>query len=408
MTRVLLLLPSDSYRTADFMTAAAALGAEVVVASDHRLAIAPAMGQRPLTLNFDRPEEAAERIVARAESAPLDAVIPVDDRGVEVAARAAARLGLAHNPIEAVVATRNKGALRAALTRAGMPQPAWRLVPPGCDVEEGVRAAGWPCVLKPLSLSGSRGVIRADDLAGARRAAERVRAIIAEGCRNPQEELLVESYVPGPEVALEGLLRAGELEVLALFDKPDPLEGPFFEESIYVTPARIPPGSADAIAARVGEACRALGLSHGPVHAEVRRHQDEVWVLEVAARSIGGLCSRSLRFGLGTSLEELLLRHAVGASLQGLTRERAASGVMMIPIPRDGELMGVSGVERAREVPGIAGVEITIPPGRRVRALPEGDRYLGFTFARGEDPDAVERALRSAHSKLSIEIRVPG
>lgn len=408
MARVLLLLPSDTYRTADFMTAAAALGAEVVVASDHRLAIAPAMGHRPLTVNFDRPEEAADRIVARAERMPLDAVIPVDDRGVEVAARAAARLGLPHNPIEAVVATRNKGALRAALTRAGMPQPAWRLVPHGCDVGEGAHAVGWPCVLKPLSLSGSRGVIRADSLASARRAAERVRAVIAEGCRNPQEELLVESYVPGTEVALEGLLRDGKLEVLALFDKPDPLEGPFFEETIYVTPARIPNRNADAIAARVGEACRALGLSDGPVHAEVRWHQGDAWVLEVAARSIGGLCARSLRFGLGTSLEELLLRHAVGASLRGLKRERAASGVMMIPISRAGELVGVSGVERAREVPGIAGVEITIPPGRRVRALPEGDRYLGFMFARGEDPDAVERALRSAHSKLSIEIKNPG
>ena len=404
MARVLLLLPSDTYRTADFMAAAAALGAEVVVASDRRLAIAPAMGQRPLTVNFDRPEEAAERIVARAQEAPLDAVIPVDDRGVEVAARAAARLGLAHNPIEAVVATRNKGAFRAALTRAGMPQPKWRLVPPASDVEEDARAVGWPCVLKPLSLSGSRGVIRADDLAGARRAADRVRAIIAEGCRNPKEELLVESFVPGPEVAVEGLLREGELEVLALFDKPYPLEGPFFEESIYVTPARFPAASADIIAGRVGDACSALGLSHGPVHAEVRLHRGDAWVLEVAARSIGGLCSRSLRFGLGTSLEELLLRHAVGASLRGLQRERAAAGVMMIPIPREGELVSVSGVERAREVPGIAGVEITIPPGRRVRPLPEGDRYLGFTFARGEDPDAVERALRSAHAELDIEI----
>jgi biotin carboxylase len=247
-------------------------------------------------------------------------------------------------------------------------------------------------------------VIRADDLAGARRAADRVRAIIAEGCRNPKEELLVESFVPGPEVAVEGLLREGELEVLALFDKPYPLEGPFFEESIYVTPARIPAASADIIAGRVGDACSALGLSHGPVHAEVRLHRGDAWVLEVAARSIGGLCSRSLRFGLGTSLEELLLRHAVGASLRGLQRERAAAGVMMIPIPCEGELVSVSGVERAREVPGIAGVEITIPPGRRVRPLPEGDRYLGFTFARGEDPDAVERALRSAHAELDIEI----
>ena len=405
MPRVVLLLPSATYRTADFMAAAEAVGAEVIVASDHRLAIAPAVSQRPLVVDFDEPEVAASQVVARCREAPVEAIIPVDDRGVEVASLAAAQLGLPHSPPGAVAATRNKAALRAALTEAGVPQPAWRLVQAGDDVTPHAREVGWPCVLKPLSLSGSRGVIRADDVSEARAAAERVRSIIVEGCRDPGEALVVESFVPGPEIALEGVLRAGQLETLALFDKPDPLEGPFFEETLYVTPARIGVLGAGRIEARVAQACRALGLTDGPVHGEVRIHEDDAWVLEVAARSIGGLCARSLRFGLGASLEELLLRQALGLSLEGLERERSASGVMMIPIRRAGVVVKVEGVQDAREVPGVSGIEITIPSGRRVRPLPEGDRYLGFLFARGDSPAAVERSLRRAHAKLEVEIR---
>jgi biotin carboxylase len=404
MPRVLLLLPSATYRTHDFMTAAAAVGAEVVVATDHSLAVAPLMGARPVVVDFDRPEAAADRIVARALEEPIDAIVPVDDGSVEVAALAAARLRLPHNLPEAVATTRNKAVLREVLTRAGMPQPAWRLVASDEDVEESAQEVGWPCVLKPLSLSGSRGVIRADDRAGAGRAARRVRKIIAEGCRDPAEAMLVEAFVPGPEVAVEGLLRGGRFEVLALFDKPDPLDGPYFEETIYVTPSRHDPATAARVEARVAEACAALGLSEGPVHAEVRVWDGDEWVLEVAARSIGGLCSRSLRFGVGISLEELLLRHALGLPSEGSAREEAAAGVMMIPIRAAGVLAGVAGEEAAKAVPGIEGLEVTIPRGREVRPLPEGDRYLGFMFARAGTPEEVEGALRTAHARLEIDI----
>jgi biotin carboxylase len=407
VSRLLLLLPTATYRARDFLDAAAALGAEVVVASERRQALAGVIGERALRVSLRRPEAAAQAIVALAERTPLDAVVAVDDQGVLVAALAAERLGLAHNPSEAVAAARDKAAMRRAFAAAGLPQPKYRVAGPRADVALLAAEVGSPCVVKPVSLAASRGVIRADDPPGAAAAGARIRAILREAGEDPDGPLLVERYLPGVEVAVEGLLRGGDLEVLAVFDKPDPLEGPYFEETIYVTPSRLPAATLETITRLTAAAASALGLVEGPIHAELRIDGTRAWLLELAARSIGGLCSRSLRFGLGVSLEELILRHALGLGLDGLAREEAASGVMMLPIPRAGVLEQVRGQGEALAVPGVTGLEISIAPGRPVRPLPEGDRYLGFLFARGETPDEVEHALRTAHGRLEIVIGEP-
>jgi biotin carboxylase len=303
-----------------------------------------------------------------------------------------------------VAATRDKAAMRRALAVAGVPQPEHRTVGPSDDAAAVAAEVGLPCVVKPLSLSASRGVIRADDPQAAAAAVARVRAILAEAGEDPEGPLLIERYVPGAEVAVEGLMRAGVLEPLAVFDKPDALEGPYFEETIFTTPSRLPSEIVAAVTRMTADACGALGLREGPVHAELRVDDGRVWMLELAARSIGGLCSRSLRFGVGVSLEEVILRHALALPLGDLGREEAASGVMMLPIPRAGVLREVRGQDEARAVPGIAGLEISIGRDRPVRPLPEGDRYLGFLFARGETPAEVEHALRAAHERLEIDI----
>jgi biotin carboxylase len=404
MPRVLLILPTGTYRATDFVRAASALRAEVVVASEHRQAMASTMEDRALVVPLDRPGAAAAAIVDFARRAPVDAVVAVDEQGVLPAALAAERLGLAHNPPAAVAATRDKLASRVALAEAGIAQPAFGVARPGDDVAGLAVEVGLPCVVKPVSLSGSRGVIRADDPAGAAAAATRVRAILAEAGEDPGAPVLVEAFVPGAEVALEGLLRGGELEVLAVFDKPDPLDGPYFEETIYVTPSRLDGPTKDGVCTLVADAARALGLAEGPVHAEVRVAAGGARVIEVAARSIGGLCSRALRFGAGISLEEVILRHALGLGLDDLHREDRAAGVMMLPIPRSGRLVEVGGLDAARAVPGVEGVEVTVARGREVRALPEGDRYLGFLFARAPTPAGVEAALRRAFAHLAIDI----
>ncbi|HEY3240967.1 MAG TPA: ATP-grasp domain-containing protein [Acidimicrobiia bacterium] len=421
MARVLILLPSATYRAPDFLAAAARLGTEVVVASDVAQTID--MGDRALVLDLADPEAAAAAVVEAAGRHPFDAVVAVDDQGVLVAALAAARLGLAHNPLGAVAATRDKAAMRTALAAAGtVRQPDFVVVAPGArgvpddpgargvpenigaDVAAAAAGVGFPCVVKPVSLSASRGVIRADDPAQAAAAGERVRAILAEATGAGDAPLVVERYIDGTEVAVEALLRGGRLEVLAVFDKPDPLVGPYFEETLYVTPSRLPADTQAGLVEAVAGAAHALGLVEGPVHAELRIDAEGLpWLLEVAARSIGGLCSRSLRFGAGVSLEELILRHALGLPLDPV-REQAASGVMMLPIPTAGTLVEVRGQAAARAIPGIEGLELSVLPGRTVRPLPEGDRYLGFLFARAPTPEAVEAALRVAHACLEVVV----
>lgn len=404
MGRVLLLLPTATYRAPDFLAAAEALDADVVVASDRQQALVGVMGDRAVRLNLQHPAEAADDLVAHAHRSPVDAIVAVDDQGVVVAALAAARLGLPHNPPEAVAATRDKAQLRRIWEGSAISQPDFVVAGPDADVAALVDQIGAPCVVKPVSLSASRGVIRADDPAEGVAAAARIRAILAE---EDQEgaPLLVESYVPGEEVAVEGLLRGGQLSTLAVFDKPDPLEGPYFEETLFVTPSRLDPVTQKTVFAAVEDAAAAVGLVEGPLHAEVRVGEDgDVWLLELAARSIGGLCARTLRFGAGISLEEVILRHALGLPLEDLSRAEMASGVMMLPIPRAGRLVEVRGQDAAMLLPGVVGLDISVNPGSAVRPLPEGSRYLGFLFARGDSPEQVENTLRLAHRHLEVVI----
>jgi biotin carboxylase len=402
VARVLLLLPSGTYKAPDFLSAAGRLDIEVVVASETEQTLAAAMGDAALVVDLADPAGAAAAITALAARRPLDAVVAVDDQGVLIAALAAKELGLPANDPEAVARTRNKAAMRSAL--GSVLQPDFRIVGRGGEVVAAAEEVGWPVVVKPVSLSASRGVIRADDRAAAEAAAARVWAILDEDCHPEEEPILVEAYVPGEEVAVEALLRGGRLEVLAVFDKPDPLTGPYFEETLYVTPSRLPAEAQADIAGAVAEAAAAIGLTEGPVHAELRIDPEgRPWILELAARTIGGLCARTLRFAAGVTLEELVLRHALGLPLDP-RREEVAAGVMMLPIPRAGRLVAVHGQDEARAVPGVTALELSIRLGGDVRPLPEGDRYLGFMFARGRTPAEVEQSLRTAHAHLDVEI----
>ncbi|MCY4111174.1 MAG: ATP-grasp domain-containing protein [Chloroflexi bacterium] len=404
MRRVLLLLPTRAYRASDFLEAARELGVEVVVGAEQRHALDDVMASRVIELPLNRPEIAADAIVEFADEAPLNAIVPVDDAGVAAASLAAERLGLAHSPPAATALTRDKAAMRRRLAQAGVPQPAFALVDGDEDSVAAAAELGLQVVPKPLTLSATRGVDRRDPPPRAASAAARIRRMLGGSDDGLPAPLLVERFAPGVEVAVEGLLRRGTLHTLAIFDKPDPLDGPYFEETLYITPSRLPGEVQRAVEEVTSAAVVGLGLTEGPVHAEIRVDGDAATVIEVAARSIGGLCARSLRFGLGVSLESLILRHALNLPLRDTTAAHAGSGVMMLPIPRAGVLVEVRGREAALDLPGIVGLEITIAPGGWVEPLPEGDRYLGFMFARGDTPDAVESALRRAHAKLEVEI----
>ena len=412
--RVLLLTTPNSYRTRDYLDAAARLGIETVVAVDTPQTLADEWNYR-LGVDFGRPEEAAGLLVGALADfeasadivGPVDAVLALDDSGARVAALVAGRLGLPHNSPAAAEAARNKHRMRTLLVGCGAQSPDFAEFRTDQNLKEIIALAeaqiGYPCVVKPEELNGSRGVIRADLRCELAAAVRRLSALVGEG-----QPFLIERYIPGFEVALEGLLDRGRLHLLALFDKPDPLEGPFFEETIYVTPSRLSMDEQASILEATELAARGLGLQTGPIHAELRMNEDGPWIVEVAGRTIGGLCSRILRFGMevggGRSLEQLILRQACGLPLEDLQREELAGGVMMIPIPEAGLLRSVAGIEEAIAVGGIEDIQITAKLDQSLVPLPEGDAYLGFIFARAATPVEVEEALRQAHNCLRFEI----
>ena len=386
MPRVMLLIPTASYRAPDFMSAAERLGLDVVVASDVDQPLADMYPGRWLTLPYHDVERGAQAVARYADRFPLDAVVAVDDPGTVLAAHASAELQLTGNSPESVIGTRDKSALRRALDAHGVRSPWWRVL----RFDEAVDAASleYPLVVKPLGLNGSRGVMRANDAAGFSRAVERLRRLLstksaAEECGELADRYLVEGYIPGVEVALEGLLRDGELHTLAVFDKPDPLDGPFFEETIYVTPSRLPQEQIDDVVGTARRSAEALGLRDGPLHAELRLNEDGAWPVDVAARTIGGLCARTLRFGAGMSLEEIVLRHAIAAPLETLNRESRAAGVMMMPIVGRGRIREIRGLEEASRVPLIEEIEMEARVGDVLVPLPEGADYPGFIFREG-------------------------
>jgi biotin carboxylase len=404
---VLLIAATTGYQTRAFDEAASRIGVRLTLATDRCHILDDPWGDAAFAVRFEDPAGSADAL-ARMPAKP-DGIVAVGDRPAYIAALAAARLGIPYNPVDAVAASRNKYLARERFRAAGLRVPDFRRISLAESPAACAAASSYPCVLKPLGLSASRGVIRANDAQEFIDAFERIGRILrsSEVVRMGEEQdgwLQVEEFIPGRELALEGLLDGGKLRVLVLFDKPDPLDGPYFEETIYTTPSRESLAQQQAVIDATQQAVSALGLTRGPIHAEARCNGQGVWMLEVAARPIGGLCARALQFSEGLGVEELILLHAIGDDVSKIELAPGASGVMMIPIPENGIYKGAAGVEDAAAVAGISEVVITAKEGQSLRKLPEGHSYLGFLFARAEQPHQVERALRSAHSRLVFEI----
>jgi biotin carboxylase len=408
VSRVLLLSTTTGYQLRSFNDAAEALGIELVFATDRCQQLDDPWQDRAIAVRFHEEAQSLEEIVGRS---PFDGVIAVGDRPASLAARVAERLGLPGNPPDAAAASSNKLEARRRLAAAGLAVPAYFTLPTGADRRRAAAdpRVGFPCVLKPLGLSGSRGVIRADSREEFAVAFDRIGALLARvdvrAARTGLDNIvLVERFIPGREFAVEGVLTAGALQVFAIFDKPDPLDGPFFEETIYVTPSSLEAASQTELTSTIQQATDALGLRHGPIHAECRMGPGGTFVLEVAARPIGGLCSKALRFADGASLEQVLLRHAVGQNVSAWTREAGASAVMMIPIPKRGMLKRVAGEAAARAVPHVEDIHVTARLGQLLEPLPEAGSYLGFIFARAASPADADAAVRRAHTLLKFTI----
>lgn len=394
-----MVVPNDSYRAADFAAAAEALDIDLAIASEERPPLRP--DDRFVQVDCRDVETSARAMADLAARTPVDAIISADDTGVAMAARASELIGLTSNPPAAAAATLDKAVMRRLLAAAEVPQPAHLLITGDDSASEAVAEVGLPAVIKPRNLSASRGVVRVDAADSADGVAAEVREIIGD----PDAVLLVEEYVDGPELSVEGVVWDGDVEVLAILDKPVPMQGPAFEETIFVTPSRHPAPVLDEVERVTRMATAALGLTNGPIHAEFRVAGGRPRVIEIAARTIGGLCGRSLRFGLlGAPLETMVLRQALGMRKTSLRREHAASGVLMIPIPRRGRLRGLAGLEGVEAIDEVTAIEVTAPIGSEVAPPPYGEGYLGFVFARADDPARVEQVLRTAMDAIVVDV----
>lgn len=404
--RVLIIAPHSSYRTAAYIQAAQHLNIEVLIASEGKHSIVSEFAHG-LHIQFSDPESSFQTIIEAAKEKPFAGVIGTDDSSLELASRVALHFDLSHNPPSSVRMAGRKDLARECLLQAQLPVPFFKRIFLNNEIENQLEDIQFPVVVKPLALSGSRGVIRADNTDELLQALQRVKKLLSAEVQLEAElrqQVLLEQYIPGQEVAVEGILYRGQLKILTVFDKPDPLEGPFFEETYYITPSRHSSQVLQQLHETVQQACQAYGLKEGPVHAECRVNEQGVWILEVAARTIGGLCARLLTFGSGYSLEELVLAQAMGAPLD-LNKEQAASGVLMIPIPEAGIFKRVEGLLEAQRVPGIVDINIQIREGYELLPLPEGASYLGFIFCEADNPEQVEAALRQAHALLKIIVR---
>jgi len=391
--RLLLFAETTGYQIRVFADAARRLGVDSTLATDRCHVMEDPWGDGAVAVKFDGKAASLDAL----RGMRFDGVVAVGDRPAVLAAQAAEMLRVPFHPALAARACHDKHLARQLYQAAGMRIPWFFRAPLDGDAATLAARASYPCVLKPLGLSASRGVIRANDPGEFAAAFRRIGKI-------GERHLQVEGYIDGREFAIEGLVTRGELRVLAVFDKPDPLTGPFFEETLYVTPSREPAVVRSALVETATRAVRALALFHGPVHIELRHDGEKAWILETAARPIGGLCAKALRFGDGVPLEELILRHALGEDVSALQREDAASGVMMIPIPKAGIYESADGLPQAEAVPGVEEVIVTAQQGQRLIPLPEGSSYLGFIFARGATPDAVEDSLRQSHAELKFHI----
>jgi len=396
--KILLIAATTGYQVREFGDAARRMGIDLVLATDRCHVLDNPWGDDAFPVRFEDPAANLDALAARG---PFDGIVALGDHPAYVAALAAEKFGLPFSSPQAVAASKDKYIARERFRAAGLLVPEFRRLPLDSDPCQASRSAHYPCVLKPLGLSGSRGVIRANSPGEFEAAFGRIKKLLEW---EHEDALQVEDFIPGREYALEGLVTGGRLQVLALFDKPDPLDGPFFEETIYLTPSREPIDIQAAIHKATQRAVEALGLVQGPIHAEMRVNREGVWMLEVAARPIGGLCSRVLKFEPAASLEEVILRHALGEDLRHLRLAAGAHGVMMIPIPRAGVYAGVDGLERAKEVTGVEDIVIAAKEGQQLLPLPEGNSYLGFIFARGPSPGSVEVALRNSHAQLEFRL----
>ena len=404
---VILIIPSASYRTGPFMNAIRKLDLKVLVISDKSQVFSGKYPDNLIIINFNHWKDKSVEISKWAKNNGLKAVIGVDEESIVLAANLSNFLNVDHNSIESVLLTKNKYLMRTELKKTGLCSPWFKIFSIYESSNKIINEISFPCVIKPTFLSGSRGVMRVNTKKELSEGIKTLNELLSldelrKRAGKQSDYIMIEEYIPGKEVAIEGIVSEGKLTMLAIFDKPELLEGPTFEETIIVTPSVLTKKIQYSLLETLQVVVKALGIVKGPVHAEARINRNGNYILECASRSIGGLCSKVLEFQGGISLEELILRSYLGRNIEKSKLIGNARGVMMMPTEKKGILKEIGGVKDALVVNGVTDLQITVKPGEKLQPLPKGDRYLGFIFAEGNNQEFVINALKNAWSKIEI------
>jgi hypothetical protein len=390
MKKVLLVIPEKSYKSNDFVVAAKRLKIPFSIITDSQQ-VSERLSDNIIVYNFQK--DISLEILEKLKN--ITHILPVDHSSLEFAAKLRDLLSATGNSYVSVMNAMDKYKSRTIFNDVTEVKIKNAYINDPKDLITFMSKINIG-VLKPTRGTASNKVIKVTQ----QNMDQLLIQNIIKDC--DENELIIEEFIEGDEYAFEGILIDSKLSKFVVFEKPLAFVEPYFEESIYITPSNLSNEIIESVHKRLQKACQKLGLTNGPIHAEFKISNNEVFLIEINPRMIGGLCSRCLSFGLfKQSLEELILLSFSTGKFKKVELLSNYVGVLMLPVPKSGKFISINHNE-IMKIENVSSVDITVSKNTLLQMPPNGERYLGFVFSQGENKSVVMRALESA-----IKIAVP-
>ena len=384
MKKLLLVIPENSYKSNDFVVAAEKLGIDFLIITDSEQ-VSSKFSDTVIINKFDA--ELNKNNLKKLKD--VTHVLPVDHSALKFSGYLVDLLEVKGNKLESINLSMNKYESRKIFNSLLDIKVNNEIIKNIDDVNTFINKNG-TSVLKPIYGTASKSVLKINNVEKNKEQIEK----LMQDCFD--QDLVIEEYIDGKEYALEGTIINSELKKIVIFDKPVEYKHPYFEESIYITPSELSSEAEKRVVSIVDKACKKIGLEDGPVHVEFKINENQIFIIEINPRMIGGLCSRCLSFGLfKVSLEEIILHAFMNNELKNIELLNNYVGVLMIPTPKSGKFISIN-KEELEKIPNISNVEITVPEGSDLLEPPYGDKYLGFAFSQGIDKKTVNESLLTA------------
>ena len=384
MKKLLLVIPENSYKSNDFVFAAEKLGIDFMIITDSEQ-VSSKFSDTVIINKFDA--ELNKNNIKKLKD--VTHVLPVDHSALKFSGYLVDLLEVKGNKLESINLSMNKYESRKIFNSLLDIKANNEIIKNIDDINIFINKNG-TSVLKPNYGTASKSVLKINNVEKNKEQIEK----LMQDCFD--QDLVIEEYIDGKEYALEGTIINSELKKIVIFDKPVEYKHPYFEESIYITPSELSSEAEKRVVSIVDKACKKIGLEDGPVHVEFKINENQIFIIEINPRMIGGLCSRCLSFGLfKVSLEEIILHAFMNNELKNIELLNNYVGVLMIPTPKSGKFISINKKE-LENIQNISNVEITVPEGSDLLEPPYGDKYLGFAFSQGIDKKTVNESLLTA------------